>query len=77
MYLATQASGDRVLLVFICVGIFILSGFEHVVANMFYFSLADIFSVKVIEILFIATLGNTVGGIAIPVIRNCTINFKK
>lgn len=77
MYLATQASGDRVVLVFICVTVFILSGFEHVVANMFYFSLADIFSIKVIEILFVATLGNTIGGIAIPVIRNCAINFKK
>lgn len=49
--------------------VFILAGFEHCVANMFYFSVAGIFSGKMFLFLIINTLGNTVGGLLIPGIK--------
>lgn len=45
---------------------FILAGFEHCVANMFYFSMAGIFSGRMLLFLIINTLGNTLGGILLP-----------
>ena len=44
---------------------FILCGFEHCVANMFYFSVASIFSFKVFYYLLVMILGNTLGSILI------------
>ena len=46
--------------------VFILSGFEHCIANMFYFSMAGIFSGKMFLFLIVNTLGNTFGGLLIP-----------
>lgn len=48
---------------FLPVTVFILCGFEHCVANMFYFSLSDIWTMRMIVCLLIMTAGNTVGGI--------------
>lgn len=55
--------------VFMCVAVFILSGFEHCVANMFYFTVADAWSLKTVLYLIIMTLGNSLGGILIPLIN--------
>lgn len=57
------------LAVFLCVSVFILAGFEHCIANMFYFSLAGAWSVKAFLYLLIMTLGNSVGGILIPLVK--------
>ncbi len=51
------------------VAVFILSGFEHCVANMFYFSLAGIFDINSVFYIIIMTFGNSVGGIIIPLAR--------
>jgi formate/nitrite transporter FocA (FNT family) len=51
-----------------CVAVFILAGFEHCVADMFYFALSG----KLIEgfsSLLIITAGNILGGILIPVVN--------
>ena len=42
---------------------FILSGFEHSIANMFYFSAAGIFSIEVVIYILVVISGNTVGAI--------------
>ncbi|MDO4570587.1 MAG: formate/nitrite transporter family protein [Planctomycetia bacterium] len=55
----------RALMVFLCVAIFILSGFEHCIANMFYFWLAEAPSRWIVPLL-VMTLGNSVGGVLIP-----------
>lgn len=47
--------------------VFILGGFEHCVLNMFYLSVAGAWSVKAILYIIIMTLGNSVGGMLIPV----------
>ena len=51
------------------VAVFILSGFEHCVANMFYFSLAGVFSINSLFYIIVMTFGNSVGGVVIPAAR--------
>lgn len=51
--------------IFMCIMAFILCGFEHCVANMFYFSLAGVFNLKAITYIIIMILGNTWGSILI------------
>ena len=46
-----------------CIPVFILSGFEHSIANMFYFSAAGIFSINVVIYILVVILGNSVGAI--------------
>lgn len=71
MYLAVnnfkkmESSLGKYLSVFICVIVFILCGFEHCVANMFYFSVANIWSLKTFLYLLIMILGNSFGSIFI------------
>lgn len=50
--------------VVMCVSVFILSGFEHCVANMFYFALGTPFKEYIVPLL-VMTAGNSVGAIAL------------
>lgn len=59
----------KILAIFLPVIVFILSGFEHCVANMFYFTIAEKWSLKATGYLFVMTLGNAVGGMLIPILR--------
>lgn len=43
--------------------VFILSGFEHCIANMFYFSYANVWSIKTVLYVLITTVGNGLGSI--------------
>ncbi len=52
----------------LCVAVFILAGFEHCVADMFYFALSGRLSDGVSSLLII-TAGNTIGGLLIPVVN--------
>lgn len=56
--------------IFMCVMVFILSGFEHCVANMFYFSIAGIWNIDVLLYLVIMVLGNSLGSIIIAMYYN-------
>ena len=62
-----QGSTLRFIGVFVPVMVFILSGFEHVIANMFYFSLAGAWSAHCLASIIVMTFGNAVGGMLIPV----------
>lgn len=53
----------KVLAIVFAVVIFILSGFEHSVANMYYFFVAGYFSIEVLIALIVMVLGNGVGAI--------------
>ena len=61
-----------------CVIVFILCGFEHCIANMFYFSVARSWSFKTILYTFVMILGNSIGSILIALydryIREKNIN---
>ena len=65
-YRNIQGSTLKFIGVFVPVMVFILSGFEHVIANMFYFSLAGAWSVECIIAILVMTVGNAVGGMLIP-----------
>lgn len=52
--------------VFLGVAVFILCGFEHCVANMYYFSVANMWSWKAFGYLWIMILGNSIGGVLFP-----------
>lgn len=56
--------------IFMCVMVFILCSFEHSVANMFYFSIAGIWNMKVLLYLLIMILGNSVGSIIMALYYN-------
>ena len=49
--------------IFIGVIVFILCGFEHCVANMYYFSIAGMWNKTSIIYLIVMTLGNAIGGV--------------
>ena len=51
---------------FFGVAVFIICGFEHCVANMFYFAMADVWNAHTWLWLLIMTLGNAVGGLLLP-----------
>ncbi|OON88425.1 formate/nitrite transporter [Oribacterium sp. C9] len=60
----------KYLALFFGVMVFILCGYEHCVADMFYFSASDMWSLEAFLRLFIITLGNAVGGVLFPVLRH-------
>ena len=56
--------------IFMGVMTFILCGFEHCVANMFYFSVAGVLTFKVLLYLIVMILGNSVGSMIISLFYN-------
>lgn len=66
LYRNLQGAMQKSIAVFIPVVVFILSGFEHVIANMFYFSLANVWNGHTLVSIFVTTLGNSLGGLFIP-----------
>ena len=55
--------------IFLGVTVFILCGFEHCVANMFYFSAANVWGGRALLYMLVMTLGNACGGVIIPLCR--------
>lgn len=75
IYLAVEAFakvenllGKYVILI-LCVAGFIICGFEHCIADMFYFAVAGVFSLESFGALMLIVLGNSLGGLLIPAIR--------
>lgn len=62
---------ERVVGIILCVTVFIISGFNHCVADMFYIFLAGQISAAA-AYLPIVILGNSVGGILIPLLKMLT-----
>ena len=60
--------------IFLPVMVFILCGFEHCVANMFYFTGAQAWSEKAVVYLLVMSLGNSVGAFIFPL---CEKVFQK
>lgn len=68
-YKTISNSAGKALTIFLPVVVFILSGFEHCIANMFYFSLAGAWTATSFGYLLLMSLGNAIGGIFIPTFR--------
>lgn len=65
-YQNNTGSTVKMAAIFLPVMVFILSGFEHVIANMFYFSIANAWSVRAVTVTAIVTVGNSIGAMLIP-----------
>ena len=48
---------------------FILCGFEHCVANMYFFTIGGVWSLRTLLYILVMTLGNSVGGLVLPLLR--------
>ncbi len=59
----------KYLALFFGVTVFILCGFEHCVANMYYFTAAGVWSLRTLGYLLLMTAGNAVGGVLLPLAR--------
>lgn len=68
-YKNIENQAGKIVVVFLPVMVFILSGFEHCIADMFYFSLAGDFSTLMLKSLIVITVGNSIGGGLIPLAR--------
>ena len=62
----SQNNFSKVFAIIICVFVFIISSYEHCIANMFYISIADAWSLKAFLYMLLMILGNTIGGLLIP-----------
>lgn len=67
----------KYLSLFFGVMVFILCGFEHCVADMFYFSMAGAWSWDTLLRLLVIVLGNAVGGVLMPLLRMWISRSKK
>lgn len=61
-YATTEYELAKFMGIVMCVVVFILCGFEHCVANMYYFTVSG-YSVGAVKYLLLNILGNTIGGI--------------
>jgi formate/nitrite transporter FocA (FNT family) len=80
MYLAVVIFRDKKtpLAIFFCIPVFILSGFEHSIADMFYFFLGyPTFEMKSVLFLVVVLIGNAIGGMLMPTLRLLTQGKKK
>lgn len=68
-YLKLQRDWERVLSTFLGVSIFILCGFEHCIADIFYLTLCNLWSWNSLPFILCVTIGNILGGLTIPLIR--------
>lgn len=71
MYLAVNTYKEvkdigKYLAVFLGVIVFILCGFEHCIANMYYFTVSSTWSLNTLLYLLVMILGNSLEGILIP-----------
>ena len=69
-----QTDFGKYLVVYLGVAVFILCGFEHCIANMYYFSVAVIWSLKTLGYTGIMVLGNSLGSFIIPL---CNLVIKE
>lgn len=66
----------KYLSLFFGVTVFILCGFEHCVANMYYYSMAGMWSWDTLAGILAMTLGNSVGGVIFPLLRKISAERK-
>ena len=63
--------------VFLAIPVFILCGFEHCIANMYYFTIGNMWSLNTLIFLGIMILGNSIGGVIFPLSDKLIKSFDK
>ena len=68
MYVAVSVYKEKntVVGIIFCIPVFILAGFEHSIANMGYFAIGNVISLKSFAFIITVVLGNTLGGLLLP-----------
>ena len=76
MYLAVSIYKEKnnVIGIIFCIPVFILAGFEHSIADLFYFAASGIVSLKAFGFIWTVILGNSIGAVILPVLM---MRFKK
>ena len=71
MYLAVSIFREKKtpLGIIFCIPVFILSGFEHSIADIFYVGASGIVSLKAFCFLWVVILGNSIGGMLLPTLQ--------
>lgn len=71
MYIAVEGykQTKNPIILFVGVATFILCGFEHCIADMFYISVAGMWSGRAFLCIVVISLGNAVGGMLIPLAK--------
>ena len=71
VYLAVDIykSDKSVLGIVFCIPVFILSGYEHSIADIFYFAISGIQSLEAFGYLWMIILGNSIGSLIIPALK--------
>ena len=66
----------KTLIIFLAVSAFIMSGFEHVIANASYYAYAKVFDIKVVLYIILMMIGNSIGAIILEVLYKFITNKK-
>ena len=74
-YKAIPHEAGKYLAILFGVTVFVLCGFEHCVANMYYFTVGKAWSAKAALYILVMTLGNALGGVSIPLLRKAAARF--
>lgn len=71
MYIAVEGykQTKNPVILFMGVATFILCGFEHCIADMFYISVASMWSGRALLCIAVISLGNAAGGMLIPLAK--------
>ena len=76
-YKSIPHEAGKYLALFFGVMVFILSGTEHCVADMFYLWIGRAWSGRAVVCILVITLGNAVGGVIFPLLRELQSGGKK
>lgn len=79
MYIAVAVYKEKksVVGILFCIPVFILSGFEHSIADMGYFAIAGEYSAKAFGFIMMVVLGNSIGALILPLMRKALAENKK
>lgn len=73
MYLAVSIFRDSKtpIGILFCIPVFILSGFEHSIADLYYFAASGIVSLRAFAFLWTVIAGNAIGGVLLGLLMKC------
>lgn len=79
MYVAVAVYKEKksVIGVLFAIPVFILSGFEHSIADMGYFAIGGVYSAQAFGFIWLVILGNSIGALILPALALCGKQVKK
>ena len=77
MYIAVYRDNKNIVGILFAIPVFILSGFEHSIADIGYFACSNIVSLKAFGFIWTVILGNSIGSMLLPVVTLAFLKKKK